>query len=556
MDTNSKDEPTPMSTIRFRKLLAATAAATALATVLAGCGGSSSPASSSGGGDPVTGGTLTFYDPVEYSAWQITNTLWSNTQVTNNLVDRLTWQDPESGEIKPWLAESWEISEDELSYTFHLREGVTFSNGEPVDAAIVAANYDQHGFGDEARGIAPDTFFSDYEGSEVVDPQTVRFTFTRPNAGFLQVTSVYRSGILAQSYLDADWNEQGQLENVIGSGPFVLESVSGTSEVVLAKRDDYDWAPDGAQHEGAAYLDRVVFKTVPEAGTRVGALQSGEAHVARNIAPYDEETVTAGGGVIEAFPVQGQTNKLQISIGAPGPTRDVAVRRALQAATDRQSINEVALSPSYPVPTGTLAEGTPLRGDASEYLTYDLDRARELLEGAGWVEGSDGVREKDGQRLAFTLYVTPYYQVSQAVLELLQSQWKEAGIEVKLTTPSLTEYQALLADDPAAVVFQQGQTSRADADVLRASLDSTANNTTYADPVDNKLDQLVRAQALAFDPTERAAAVQAIDDYVFDQALQIPLYDETQVYGLAPSVQGFQTEAVARTWLYDTWLAE
>ncbi len=87
---------------------------------------------------------------------------------------------------------------------------------------------------------------------------------------------------------------------------------------------------------------------------------------------------------------------------------------------------------------------------------------------------------------------------------------------------------------------------------------STARPTTRRTPTPptRSSTSLVRAQALAFDPTERAAAVQAIDDYVFDQALQIPLYDETQVYGLAPSVQGFQTEAVARTWLYDTWLSE
>src|SRR6478735_4169780 len=264
-----------MSKIRIRKLLAGAAT-----------------------GDPASGGTLTFYDPVDYSAWQITNTLWSNSNVTDNIVDRLTWQDPESGEIVPWLAESWEISEDELTYTFHLRDGVTFSNGDPVDAQVVADNYDLHGFGDEKRGIAPDTFFSDYEGSEVIDPLTVEFTFSKPNAGFLQVTSVYRSGILAQSYLDLDWNDQGLAENLIGSGPFVIDSTDGTSGVTLVRRDDYDWAPEGSDHDGPAYLESIVFKTVPEAGTRVGALQSGEAHIARNIAPYDEETVTAGGGVL------------------------------------------------------------------------------------------------------------------------------------------------------------------------------------------------------------------------------------------------------------------
>jgi peptide/nickel transport system substrate-binding protein len=544
-----------MSTTRLRSLIAAAAAGTALMTGLSACGGPSTSAGAPSG-DPVSGGTLTFYDPVDYSAWQITNTLWSNSNVTDNLVDRLTWQDPETGEIKPWLATSWEVSDDHLTYTFHLRDGVTFSNGDPVDAAVVAANYDQHAFGDDKLGIAPDTFFANYKSSKVVDDHTVEFTFSKPNAGFLQVTSIYRTGILATSYLESDWNAQGQAENLIGSGPFVVDTVDGTSSITLKRRDDYDWAPEGSDHQGPAYLDEVVFKTVPEAGTRVGALQSGEADIARNIAPYDEDTVTSGGGVLDAIPVQGQTNALNISLGADGPTQDLAVRQALQAATDRESINETALSPSYGVPNGALVDGTPLRGDSSSYLTFDLDKAEQLLEDDGWVAGTDGIREKGGQRLAFTVYVTPYYQVSQSVVELLQSQWKAAGIDVTLKTPSLTEYQALLADDAAGVVFQQAQLSRADADVLRTAYSSTANDQTHADPADATLDQLVAAQNEEFDPDKRAAAVQAIEDYVFQNALEIPLYDETQVFGLAPEVQGFKTEAVARSWLYDTWLSE
>ncbi|MDQ1105259.1 ABC transporter substrate-binding protein [Nocardioides zeae] len=543
-----------MTPPRLRQTLASLAAVAVLGAGLSACSSASDAAGAVG--DPVAGGTLEVYDPVEYGAWQITNTLWSNSNVTDNLVDRLTWQDPETGEIKPWLAESWEISEDELSYTFHLRDGVTFSNGEPVDAAIVAANYDQHGYGDEALGVAPDQFFTGYAGSEVVDPLTVTINFTEPNAGFLQVTSIYRSGILAQSYLDLDWNAKGQAENLIGSGPFVVADVEGTTGITLARRDGYDWAPTGAAHDGEAYLDEIVFTSVPEASTRVGALQSGEAHVARNIAPYDEETVTAAGGQLLAVPVQGQVNKLSISLGADAPTRELAVRQALQAATDREEINATVLSDSYGIPTSSLVASTPGHGDASSYLETDTARAEELLEDAGWVEGSDGIREKDGERLSFTLYVTPYYQVSQAVLELLQAQWEEVGVETELQTPSLTEYEALLADDPQAVVFQQGQLSRADVDVLRTAFDSTAQDTTRATTPDATLDELVRAQALVFDPTERQAAVQAVEDHVFENALIIPLYEETQVFGLAPSVQGFGTEAVARAWYYDTWINE
>jgi peptide/nickel transport system substrate-binding protein len=300
----------------------------------------------------------------------------------------------------------------------------------------------------------------------------------------------------------------------------------------------------------------VKFKTVPEDGTRVGALQSGEAHVARNVAPLDEETVVVAGGTIAAVPVQGQTNALFISLAADAPTRELAVRLALQAATDREEINQTVLSPSYPIPTGLLGKGTPHRGDGSAHLAYDLDKAKRLLDEAGWRAGPDGIREKNGKRLSFALYVTPTYQVSQRVMELLQSQWKKAGVATEIKTPSLTEYLALIAGDGKNVAFQQGQWSRADPDALRIAFDSTTTNRLYASgKIKQRVDELVRAQAAEFDTQKRQAAVQKAEDYLLSIGAQIPLYDETQVFGLASNVHGFGTEAVARAWLYDTWVA-
>ncbi len=546
-----------MRNFRFRTFVASATVAATLATALAACGTSSS---SPGGqaGPPVYGGTLSFYDPIQYNAWTPTNSIWSNSQVADNLADRLTWQDPKTGRIEPWLATSWETSPDNLSYTFHLRPGVTFSNGDPVDAAIVKANYDQHGLGVTELGIPPDTFFSDYQGSQVVDPLTIRVSFTKPNAGFLQVISAYRAGsILAAPFLGKDLNGQGQAQNWIGSGPFVVDSVNGTTGITLKRRDGYNWAPTGSAHQGKAYLERIVFKTVPEEATRVGALKSGEAQIARNIAPYDEDAVSSGGGQIQAFPVQGETNELAAQMNSVTPITDKNVRLALQAATDRNEINQTVLSPSYPVPTGLLVKGTPDRGDAAGYLRYDLHKAQSLLDEDGWKASADGIRVKDGARLHFDIWVAPYYQVSQPVLELLQSQWKKAGIELTIHSISQAEYEANEYAHRPDWGLIQGQTSRAEPDVLRAALDSTAGNELgqIATP-DEKLNDLVRAQKVDFDPAARARDVQAIEDYVFSQGYEIPLYDETQVFGLAPDVHGFATESTARSWLYDTWISK
>jgi len=553
-----------MRSTRRRTLLATAAAVTALTTVLGACAGTSpnpggDPAAGSQAseGTPVEGGTLTFYDPVEYAAWVPTASLWSNSQVTGNLAERLVWQDPETGEFRPWLAESWTVSDDGLTYSVALKDGITFSNGDPLDAETVKLNFDQHALGDPALGIPPDPFWGDYAGTDVVDDLHLDIRLTQPNAGFLQILSNYRaSSILAQPYLALDLNGQGDLRNWVGTGPFVVESVDGTTGVTLTRRDDYDWAPEGSGHQGRAYLERIAFTTVPEAGTRVGALQSGEAHISRNIAPYDEETVVAGGGQLVAIPIQGQTNSLTVQLGADAPTRELDVRLALQAATDREEINATVLSPSYPVPTSALVQGTPLRGDSREHLRYDLDEAVSLLEDAGWTAGPDGVRAKDGERLSFEIWVAPYYQVSQPVLELLQSQWKKAGVELKINSASHTEYEAIRAARGDRWTFAQGQQSTADPSVLRAALASERGNGTFNPVPDARLDELLEAQALTSDPVERAAAIQAIEDHVFENAYLIPLYDETQVFGLAATVHGFTTESTGRSWLYDTWIEE
>jgi len=546
-----------MRPLRSRLLLKSAALATTASLLLAACGGGSTSGNGGDAGEPVYGGTLTVYDPVQYAAWNPTNSLWSNTQVTPTLAERLIWQDPETGEFKPWLAESWEVSDDHLSYTFHLRSDVTFSNGDPLDGETVALNFDQHGKGDAAKGIPVDPWWANYVGTDVPDPHTVVVKFSEPNAAQLQVFSNYRAAsILGKPYLALDFQGQGKLENWVGTGPFTVDSVDGTTGVILVRRDDYDWAPEGSDHEGKAYLEKIVFKVVPEAGTRVGALASGEAQVARNIAPYDEETVTAQGGVVEAFPVQGETNDLTIQLDANAPTQDKNVRLALIAATDREEINETVLSPSYPIPTSALTQGTPLRGDSSKYLGYDLDKAKQLLDEAGWVEGKDGIREKDGQRLHFESWVAPYYQVSQSVLELLQSQWKKAGVELNINAVSQTEYESLRLARGDKWTFEQGQQSTAEPGVLYASYGSKRSNATHNPTPDTVLEGLLEAQSQEFDPTKRAAIIQQIEDRIFSEGYSDPLYDETQVFGLAPSVQGFKTESTARSWWYDTWLSE
>lgn len=126
---------------------------------------------------------------------------------------------------------------------FKLRPGVTFSDGTPLDAAAVARNYDTYGRGNRALRQAVSEVIANYDGAEVMDPLTVRFTFRAPSPGFLQGTSVIGSGLVSPATLDLPFDQMGDATKIIGSGPFVVARQVPGRELVLDAQRDYAWGP-------------------------------------------------------------------------------------------------------------------------------------------------------------------------------------------------------------------------------------------------------------------------------------------------------------------------
>jgi peptide/nickel transport system substrate-binding protein len=502
-------------------------------------------------GQPAYGGVLRFAEPRPYDNFVIENSLWATSQIINNIADRLTWQDPDTGEIHPWLAESWTISEDRTEYTFRIRQGVTHSDGSVLDAENVQRNYDKFGLGDAAKGFPQHRYFGGYSSSEVLDPYTVKFTLQEPNAGFLQVTSTYLTGIVSNATLALNRDQQGLIENVAGSGPFVFgDHAQDLSRVTLRAREDYDWAPPHFAHQGRAYLDAIEFTLISEDSVRTGAIQTGEADIARNVQPDDEELLRGYDIDFLYEPVLGDVNGLYLRQDTPH-TSDLRVRQALQAATDRQEIRDTIYNENYGVARSVLQDTDAYFVDLyDEYLTYDLAKARRLLEEAGYALDADGFYAKDGTRLAFDVYAQATYPRSKQTLELLAQQWKKAGVE--LNTKQADPGTEAAAQAEAAI--RQGQNSRADIDFLRAQYGSAFGNLGHL-PAPAELDALLTAQATAATPDDRRAAAEAIQRALLEEVVRIPLYQETQVFALNKRVHGFTTEPVTRAAFYDTWLS-
>src|SRR3954451_13835422 len=209
---------------------------------------------------PVTGGALVYLEQQAHTnLYPPAGGFYPNGGILNQIADKLTYQNPETLEIEPWIAESWTVNADATEYTFKIRKGVTFSDGTPLDAAAVAKNYDTFGRGNKDLKLPISEVINNYDRSEVIDPYTVKFYFKRSSPGFLQGTSVIGSGLVSPATLALPYEALGDATKIIGSGPFVVASETLGRELTLKVRSDYSWGPTKLEHQGRAYLDEIKY---------------------------------------------------------------------------------------------------------------------------------------------------------------------------------------------------------------------------------------------------------------------------------------------------------
>lgn len=537
------------------RLVAGSLAALVAAASLTACA-SQQPASQqspAAAADPVTGGSLTYLEYQPYTnLYPPQAGFYPNGGLVNNITARLTWQDPETLEIEPWVATDWTVNADATEYTFDLRDDVTFSDGTPVDAAAVAKNFDTYGLGNPALGLTVSEAINNYASSEVVDADTVTFRFSAPAPGFLQATSTINSGLLSPATLDRSIEDlgAGNAAAVVGSGPFVITDEKLGTELTLEARDDYDWAPPASEHQGRAYLDEIHLIVTPEDSVRIGSLLSGQADYIRYVQAFDEARVESSGFELFAPQTRGVNNALSLRFTNP-LLSDIRVRQALVAGVDSQEVVDTVFTSNYPRATSALSSSALGYKDESDFYAYDPAKAKSLLEEAGWKPGADGIRAKDGQRLSLDVYEAKAQPLSKQTLELVSQQLKKIGVELNVKSADAGTYAEDIKD-PLKTPLYHSMVGRADLDVIKSQYYTKNRNTLLSD--DAELDRLLEAVASTPDPDKRIAASQAVQDYLAEQAYVIPLFEEPQVYGAAPYVHGIEFESVARPLFYDVWL--
>jgi len=509
----------------------------------------------------VQGGTLIYLEQQAHTnLYPPSGGFYPNGGILNQITDKLTYQNPKTLEIEPWIAKSWSSNADKTEYTFKLRPGVTFSDGTPLDANAVAKNFDTYGLGNKEKRLPVSEVINNYDHSEVIDPLTVKFYFKRSSPGFLQGTATIGSGLVSLSTLNRNYDELGDARHIIGSGPFVVSAETLGREVDLSVRKDYRWGPARLTQQGRANLDGIKVIVTGEDSVRIGALQAGQADFIRQIQAYDEKQTQDQGFTIYAAPTRGVNDSVAFRPDNP-LVSDLRVRQALLHATDSKQIVETLFSVNYPQAKSVIASSAAGFVDLSAKLKFDPDLANRLLDEAGWKKGGDGLREKDGKKLLLNVYESLPQPQNKAVLQLVSQQWGKVGARLNILAGDAGSKVADNLDPqktPAAVV----EVGRADPDVIKSQFyptnrdallqqGGTGKNSAFKD---DKLNALLLGIASEVDAQKRLQIAGEAQNYLLDQAYVIPFFEEPQVFAGAPYLKGVSFEAVGRPSFYGAWL--
>jgi len=432
------------------------------------------------------------------------------------LYDSLVWTG-EGGTIVPQLAESWEASEDGLEYTFNLREGVVFHNGEPFNADAVVFNWER---------VAASDFEYAYHWTvatavETVDEYTVKVTLEEPNALFLS-TVADNWAMIPPGYFE-EVGQEGFNEFPMGTGPFKFVEWERGDHITMEANLDY-W-------RGAPKIETVIFRPIPESATRVAAIQTGEVDIVTRLSSEEAQSLMGVENVkIVKYPVARiyyiAFNNL--TTGLDQPTMDAKVRQAMNYAVDVDTIID-ALFDGFAEPASGYVASGELGHGAVEPFGYDPDKAMELLADAGYPDG-------------FTIDMAcpaGAYTHFEEVCEAIVGYLTDVGIDVTLEIMESGQYWDLEANKELPPLFGDSWSATGGEAFRRLTGALGGMDASYSAWSDPEIDRLLDEIQATPDQDERAALYAELQVYMQENPPFIYLYQPVQFEAINTKVQGY-----------------
>lgn len=512
------------------------AAGLAALLAISGC----APAATEGTGEPVDGGTIIYGHQQEpacvFGGWI------EQAYLSYQVLDSLLSLD-ENGVAVPWLAENWSVSDDQLTWTFELKEGVSFTDGTPLTAEVVAYNFDYWVGGGNSTAVV--WLGGYYEHATAVDDTTLEITLSKPYPRLAETLTQGYFGIQSQEALETRTEEEN-CEAPIGTGAFTVESWERGQEIVLVRNDEYTSWPANSKHEGPAKVERIEWKFIADPTTRVAAQRSGETDAIYDVPAIDWAGLDTEGYELHKYVTGGRPQQISFNTSR-GPFTDEAVRQAFAYSLDRKSIVETIGQGVIPFEgNGAVSQSTPGYSQAAaDRYDYDVEEAAKLLDEAGWTGTDDeGYRTKDGETLEV---VFPYGAGSiinndgAAILQAVQEQAKAVGFKVDLIPVPQSELFAGAYSTSEERNMSVGYWTAVTAGIMyinwRQSSEENPNywnDAFYNDPV---LEGLIVEGNSATDIDDQNAAYQKAQEYIADHALSIGLYDRLSTLAVSPKLK-------------------
>ncbi len=471
--------------------------------------------------------------------------------VDQQVYEPLIYADPDLN-FHAGLATEWSANDEGTEFTFTLREGVTFHDGSNFTAKDVQVTMDRAAEGRSVAAASP-SIMTDYIETEIIDDYHCVIKFATPHATFFQDLTrpwmmIVSSGVAA---LEAEGGTYGRLP--VGTGPFILTEWVAQDHITLVKNEDYAWAPDFYAHDGAAYLDQIEFRFMPEAATRLTAFESGEAQIVQDPS-YLEASMYADDPSAQLFDfaAPGMTSHQMINT-EKSPTNDINVRKAMIYAVDQETIVQTAFYGLQPAAHSVISPTTwSYNEEAANLYHYDPEMAASLLEESGWVDSDgDGIREKDGEKLHLEYVALPAYE--EAFMELLAYYFNQVGFEVniiQLDDAGVSEY----GYNSQHSILNMGWISR-DPSVLSITYHSNnivdGTQSSYTRFRDERLDEILTTAPQTLDEDARKALYEEAQMIIMENALVVPIHCYGSVYLADAGIEGFRLDGEGFPFLYE-----
>lgn len=476
------------------------------------------------------------YDPHRSSALAAAEVLYM-------LGDTLVTLDYDLQAVKPLLAKSWELSDDGLTYTFHLRDDVTFCSGKKFTAADVVGTME--------RWLKPDApNVSVWKAGEVesvtaADDLTVVYKLKQPNSGLLYQMAQFNFIIIDPEQAETLGEDFG-VTAFNGTGPYCFESWQPRESVVLRRHDAYTWGPDFMATQGPAKVGSVVWKIVPEEATLAASISAGEIDASYSVPSWSLAQFEADPSVQLLRPEASfRTHYLGMKITRPF-MQDRKVREAVSLAIDQAAIAEAIFFGTAEPATAYYSQKALDYNEAIDEAPFghDPEKAAELLAAAGWTKGSDGVLEKDGEKLSLRLYGFTNSSSREAA-EAVQSDLRKIGIELVIELYDNTAIWGKLREQDYDL-YQMDYPYLNAGDALNLyflSENVPSPNRMMWEDADT--DRLIQAGNSAVNDDARHAAFAEAGKLVHDALLWKPLVNESLVVVAGPRLKPFKPHGIS-----------